>query len=174
MCGTENFFCVSANGTLSSQGLLQAGGGGCTGAVRLASSTEAFAEFDDDESLAVLQSEHCPQHPNMTFPSPPECILLVVSQEEVLQAAHSFQKGSAGGSDGLHPQHLLDLISKSTGTGGQSLLQSITTQQASFGQAMFHLIDFRPIFFGAFLTALKKKEGGIHPMHIFNAWYQVR
>ena len=141
--------------------------GDFAGAVRLASSTKAFAKCDR-ETLAALQSKHPPTHPNSTFCAPPpplDCASLVVSQEEVWQAIRSFRKGSVGGPDGLRPQHLFNLTSKSTGPGGQCLLQSLTT--------LTNLIlagkvpsDFRPIFFGASLTALRKKEGGIRPIAV--------
>jgi hypothetical protein len=61
------FYHVSSYGALSGQGLLQVGGGDFTGVVRLASSTEAFAESDNDECLAALQSKHLPPHSNTAF-----------------------------------------------------------------------------------------------------------
>ena len=39
----------------------------------------------------------------------------------------SFPNGSSGGPDGFRPQHLKDLISHSTGDGGQLLLNALVT-----------------------------------------------
>jgi len=46
-----------------------------------------------------------------------------VTGHEVFQALKSFAPGSAGGPDGLRPQHILDIIE---GEGGGSLFLSLT------------------------------------------------
>ena len=76
-----------------------------------------------------------------------------------------ISNGSAGGPDGLRPQHLKDLIGASAERGGKELLSA--------------LIDFvnlvvngrtppevRPTFFGASLIALEKEGGGVRPIAV--------
>ena len=81
-----------------------------------------------------------------------------ISKEEVAQAICLFPKSSAGGLDGLRPQHLkLDDSSR------QFLLPTF----ASFVQPVLEgrtTLSIRPFFFRANLTALHKKDGGIRPI----------
>lgn len=49
-----------------------------------------------------------------------------VSVEEVYRAIRSFPCGSAGGPDGLRPQHLKDMTSTSAEGGGPLLLEALT------------------------------------------------
>ena len=51
----------------------------------------------------------------------------MVSSFEVTRAVYSFPSGSAGGHDGLLPQHLKDLISPTLGLDSSSLITSLTT-----------------------------------------------
>ena len=85
--------------------------------------------------------------------------------EDVARAIRSFPNGSAGGPDGLRPQHLKDLISPSANAGGQSLLAAL----ASFLELVLEgktPPSIRPYFFGASLIALEKKDGGVRPIAI--------
>ena len=50
-----------------------------------------------------------------------------VSEDQVAKAILSFPCGSAGGPDGLRPQHLKDMIGNSAQGGGPVLLQSLTS-----------------------------------------------
>ena len=71
----------------------------------------------------------------------------------------SFPVGSAGGPDGLRPQHLKDLIGPSSEGGGHALLSGL----ASFLSLVLSgrtPLSIRPYFFGANLCALEKKDGG--------------
>ena len=71
----------------------------------------------------ALRSKHPAAHPDTSLPSAPkeEALeaALVVSEREVSQAIRSFPRGSAGGPDGLRPQHLVDMTSMSAGGGGK-------------------------------------------------------
>ena len=76
-----------------------------------------------------------------------------------------FPRGSAGGPDGLRPQHLLDLTSASAEHGGRELLRSLT----SFTNFVLegNVPPFvQPIFFGDTLIPLHKKDGGIRPIAV--------
>ena len=91
------------------------------GAVHSACSEDAFTSVTDD-TLSVLWEKHPALHPASCFPSPPDsdhlASLPLVSEEDVARALRSFPRGSAGGPDGIRPQHLLDLISPSAERGG--------------------------------------------------------
>ena len=82
-----------------------------------------------------------------------------------MQAIRSFPCNSAGGPDGLRPQHLVDLTSASAERGGRELLTALS----SF---ILHILEgntpssIQPILFGANLIALNKKEGGIRPIAV--------
>ena len=138
------------------------------GAVRLACSEDSVAEVND-ATIAALRAKHPAPHPSSCLPPPPNELeiegALLVAEGEVANAIRSFSKGSAGGVDGLRPQHLLDLTSTSAGLGGQNLLRALT--------AFTNLVlsgdtppEIRPVFFGASLTALKKKDGGVRPIAV--------
>ena len=88
-----------------------------------------------------------------------------MTEQDVAQAIQSFPRGSAGGPDGLLPQHLKDLISASAGFGGKKLLTALTsfTNLVLSGDTPAQM---RPLFFGATLTALNKKDGGVRPIAI--------
>ena len=138
------------------------------GAIRLACSEASIAE-QNEESLAALRAKHPPPHPDSCIPSPPEEPFSSppVSEVEVRQAILSFPNGSAGGPDGLRPQHLKDLTGTSAGRGGKDLLRALTS--------LINLVlagrtptSIRPFFFGATLIALQKKEGGVRPIAVGN------
>ena len=95
------------------------------GAVRLTCSEDSVAEANKS-SIAALRSKHPAPHPDSSMPPPPDSHelegALVVSEGALAHAIHSFPNGSAGGPDGLRPQHLLGLTSALTGMGGQQCL----------------------------------------------------
>ena len=116
--------------------------------------------------MSALKLKHPPAHPDSCFPSPPEAASLTpVSEKEVVSAIRSFPCASAGGPDGLRPQHLKDLTSESAERGGKELVQALS----SF---ITHILEgrtptfVRQVFFGANLIALRKKEGGVRPIAI--------
>ena len=79
----------------------------------------------------------------------------------VFPAIRSFPNWSAGGPDGLRPQHLKDLLGL-PGRSSGSLLAALT----SFSNLVLKGLvpSIRPYFFGASLIALNKKGGGIRPI----------
>ena len=83
--------------------------GNLRAAIRLLCSDESVAPFTAD-TAALLQAKH----PSSTLvaeplPDPEDFPAFVVSQDKVRSAVRSFPAGSGGGSDGLRPQHLVDL-----------------------------------------------------------------
>jgi len=74
--------------------------------------------------------------------------------EPVIAAAiKCFQAGSAGGLDGLRPQHLKDMIGGQTGMMGQRLL-TLLTKFANICLCGRVPAVVRPVFCGASLCAL--------------------
>jgi hypothetical protein len=67
--------------------------------------------------------------------------------------------------DGLRPQHLKDLISVQTGEAGHQLVTCLT-EFANLFLAGGVPTSIQPIFCGASLCALNKKDGGIRPIAV--------
>jgi hypothetical protein len=102
--------------------------GDVMGAIRLASSEDSIVE-EDNSTIAALVSKHPPPYPE-TVPVPPPddddiANTLVISEQFLHQVLRSFPSGSAGGPDGLHLQHLLDLRALLAGDGGVLLIQAL-------------------------------------------------
>jgi len=116
--------------------------------------------------MAALKSQHPSPHPDTWFPPPmQDPISTPVSEEVVAKAILSFPNGSAGGPDGLRPQHLKDLTSASAERGGMELLRALTTF-TNLVQKGNTPPQVRPTFFGASLIALQKKGGGVRPIAV--------
>ena len=133
------------------------------GAIRPASSDDTLAPMNE-ATYEALQERHPPPHPDAFIPPIEEAgqhHSVTVAVEEVLQTIRSFPKASAGGPDGLRPQHLKDMMSDNGGR--QVLLPAL----ASFIQLVLEgrtPTSIRPFSFGANLTALLKKQGGVRPI----------
>ena len=135
------------------------------GAVRIASSNDTFC-VPDERSLNLLREKHPPSNPDCSFPefqSPDSP--LEISTLSVRKAIYSFPSGSAGGQDGLLPQHLKDLICTSQGVDSSDLLTSLTKfiNMIIAGKVP---LNARPFFFGASLIGLNKSDGGIRPIAV--------
>ena len=72
---------------------------------------------------------------------------------------------NTGGPDGLRPQHLKDLTCASTGDAGRRLL-TLLTQFTNLCLAGRVPAEIQPVFCGASLCALNKKDGGIRPIAV--------
>lgn len=84
--------------------------GDIRGAARILFSSDVVAPYSP-ETLAALESKHPAPSDDLTFPDPPDLNSnhLTVTAQQVAGAVASFRTGSAGGLDGLSPQHLKDL-----------------------------------------------------------------
>ena len=82
----------------------------------------------------------------------PPCFLSL--KRGVARAIRSFPNGSAGGSNGLRPQHLKDLTEPLAGNAGKSLLTAL------FLPSLVIQGKVPTSFFGANLIALEKKDWG--------------
>jgi len=121
--------------------------GDMRGAVRLAASDDMVATCCQETIDELSASTQC--HPRAV--APPQF-------EPVIAAAiKSFQAGSAGGSDGMRPQHLRDMIGGQTGMMGQRLL-TLLTEFANICLRGRVPAVVRPAFCGPSLCALSKKR----------------
>ena len=137
--------------------------GNVKAAVRLLFSDDAPAQ-PSLESLAQLQAKHpAAAVDRKPFPHPDSYSSLIVDESEVLNAIRSFPAGSAGGPDGLRPQHLVDLVKSSDAS--QELLSALTAFVNMVLAGHCHQ-DIIPVLFGGRLIALNKKAGGIRPIAI--------
>ena len=113
-----------------------------------------------------MKEKHPPHHPlSANPPRQEDAPHFEVSSSDVLNSILSFPAGSAGGPDGLRPQHLKDLVTSQHGLGSTLLLESIT----SFTNLVIRgdVPDVaRPYFFGASLVALNKSSGSIRPIAV--------
>ena len=136
------------------------------GAVRVAASEDSFAPMDD-RTLHLLQQKHPSAYPDSSIPSTPNdpANPLLFSTEDVVKAIFSFPSGSAAGHDGLRPQHLKDLITKSVGDARFQLTNSLVkfVNLVVSGQVPSLV---RPFFFHAKLIGLSKKDDGVRPIAI--------
>ena len=95
--------------------------GDICGAIRLASSDETIAPFDDVTAEALRVKHPARASSDSMTPTPKSDLCLCLQQADVMVAIKSFMPGSAGGLDGLRPKHLKDMTSVSAGDAGQRL-----------------------------------------------------
>lgn len=141
--------------------------GDIRGAIRLAASDDTLAPFDD-VTAEDLRSKHPSRAVSANLPpTPTNDSCLVLQQTNILEAIKSFMPGSASGPDGLRPQHLKDLTSVSAGEAGQRLLYRLTefTNLCLSGRVPTVV---QPVFCGATLCAINKKDGGVRPIAVGN------
>ncbi len=93
----------------------------------------------------------------MGLSSPDDIIL--IEEDEVRSAFLSFPNDSAGDPDGLH---LSDLIGFAAEGEGINLLHAVT----DFINYILCPPSVRPIFYGATLISLKKKDGSLRPIAV--------
>lgn len=135
------------------------------GAVRIAASDDSFSTIDD-KTFDKLQQKHPPAYPDSSIPPTIDpTASLHFSSADVMKAIFSFPAGSAAGHDGSHPRHLKDLVSKSAGDPGSTLISSLTkfVNLIASGNVSPAV---RPFLFGAKLIGLTKKDGGVRPIAI--------
>jgi len=101
-----------------------------------------------------------------------ETSIVSLESSEVLAAMFSFPAGSAGGLDALRPQILKDLVSSKLGDTATELVEAITSLMKVVLAGKVPA-SFFPVFYGASLTALIKKCGGIRPIAVGNTWRRL-
>lgn len=103
----------------------------------------------------ALLSKHPPRPADRREPPPTSASTLIVSSNDVKKDIRSFVPGSAGGWDGLRPQHLKDMT--------DDLVAGVLCETlAEFANLVFTggvPETVRPVFFGASLFPFIKKVG---------------
>ena len=128
--------------------------------MRHLTSHECLAPLSDS-TMASLKAKH-PISPTDRRPPPATTgRSLRVTDRDIKAAIRGFGPGSAGGRDGLRPQHLKDMTESSGGLLCQSL--------ADFANLVLEggvPLAVRPAFFGATLLPFTKKDGGLRPIAV--------
>jgi len=137
--------------------------GNIRAAIRLTCSEDKPAAFSG-AVLAAMQSKHPPASTStVSVPEPSSFSSFQVTENDVLRAVKAFPAGSSGGPDGFSPKHLLELVTCQSN--GRTLLTALTG-------FVNHVLDgkcpnsVRPVFFGARLLALEKKNGEYRPIAV--------
>jgi len=134
--------------------------GDIRGAVRCITSSDKLAPLTDD-NYAILKAKHPPAPPDRRILPGLTSRPLIVTGEDIRRAIRSFAPGSAGGKDGLKPQHLKDLTNSLGGP-----LCDCLANFANIILAGGVPLLVRPFFFGASLLPFSKKEGGLRPIAV--------
>lgn len=147
--------------------------GNLRAAVRILTSDDGLAESNESTFQQLLE-KHPPANPLRNFSALPDRTAtgnpLQVSEDDVRRTIRSFPAGSAGGPDGIRPQHLVDLLSlRET---DNTLISSLTgfVNMIMRGQCPGAVA---PILFGGNLTAILKKSGGIRPIAVGYYWRRL-
>ena len=135
------------------------------GALRVACDDATLAPFTED-TVSSLRAKH-PPAPNDRRPYEVTSNAegLSTSAADVYRSVRTFPNGSAGGISMWRPQHLKDCLPREDGEHDSPMLTALTklTNILLQGNVPFSV---RPVIFGANLTALSKKCGGIRPIAV--------
>ena len=143
------------------------------GAIRIMSSSDSVLPPTPDV-VQKLTEKHPERVDTSEIPSPdPNVENSACSKNEVKKAIQSFDSGLAGGPDGLLPQHLKDLTEDSLGEPASKLLDAITNFINKIMYAGIVPKEVCEIVYGASLTALSKKCGGVRPIAVGMVWRRL-
>ncbi|GAU93517.1 hypothetical protein RvY_05447 [Ramazzottius varieornatus] len=126
-----------------------------SGAVRILASDDVMAPVTT-ETLEALRAKHRLEQDSVAFPLkeflvPPA---VPVTSEEVINAVVSFPNGSAGGPDGLRPQHLKDMLKAVRDPASTELAESLALLITLMGNLT---LLGAPLFNEAIPSVLKAK-----------------
>ncbi len=144
--------------------------GDVKGAVRLLCSDDSLAMVNA-ATLDELRHLHPPAPPDRR--SAPACNStppLQVFPLAIKKAILSFPNGSAGGPDGLRPQHLKDLL---VGVPDDHPLLIAITELTNLQLKGLTPSSVRSTLFGAKLLAIRKKTGGVRPIAVGYVWRRL-
>ena len=143
--------------------------GDVKGAVRLLCSDDKLAIVN-----ATTMNELSRLHPSTPADRRPVPSIVVpplqVFPSALRTAIQSFPNGSAGGPDGLRPQHLKDLM---LGASDDHPLLVAITDLTNLQLEGHTPSSVRSTLFGATLLAIHKKTGGIRPIAVGYVWRRL-
>ena len=147
--------------------------GDVRGAIRLLASNDQIADHSDGV-VESLKQKHPPAPPDLELPPAPDENRqpYMATEQDIMSAIASFDSGSSAGLDGLRPAHLKDLTSRSAGEARPRLVKALTrlVNLALRGEIP---PSARTAFYGAALTALRKKDGGIRPIAVGSTYRRL-
>lgn len=144
--------------------------GDISGAVRVLCSQEGIAEYST-ETIQKLLAKH-PKDDVMRDEISVQQDFIDTSRELVINSIRHFPVSTSGGLDGLRPRHLKDLISFSCGDFSTKLIDSIAKLMNVIRRGKISP-KVLPVFYGATLTALLKKNTDIRPIAAGLAWRRL-
>ncbi len=97
---------------------------------------------------------------------------LRATPEKVEKAIRSFPRGTAGGNDGLHAQHLVDMLNTHRAANEDSILYTFT-DFVNVCLAANLPLDLAPFMSSAPLTPLLKKDNSIRPIAVGEIWRRL-
>jgi Reverse transcriptase (RNA-dependent DNA polymerase) len=144
--------------------------GNISAAAKILCSGEAPAPVCE-QTFAELQAKHpSPPADSPPIPTPPLIQPIHITETAIRNLIRTFPAGSAGGPDGLRPQHILEMIKSPDA--GPALISAITALVNLLLAGTCHE-DLRPLLFGGTLFALRKKSGGLRPIVIGYFWRRL-
>lgn len=146
--------------------------GNLRAASRILNSDDKIADntTSTHQQLADKHPLSDPQRDFHALPEPFDSSIspLQVTDQEVLKGINSFPAGSSGGPDGIRPKHLLDLVNSQ-----DSHFIGKVTKLVNLLLAGHCPTPVAKFLFGANLTALEKKSGGIRPIAVGYVWRRL-
>ena len=145
--------------------------GDIKGAVRMLCSDDQLT-VPDRSTFDKLCRLHPPVPGDRRRPAPPinGILPLQVLPTAIRSAIQSFPNGSAGGPDGLRPQHIKDLL---LGASEDSPLLLAITDLTNLLLEGKVPSSVQGTLFGANLLAITKKTGGIRPIAVGYVWRRL-
>ena len=137
--------------------------GNLRAAIRIMCSEDKPAPNSDSVYAQLLDKHPTPAAERDPLPDLQPTAAVQMSETEVLRAVHSFPAGSAGGPDGVRPQHVLEMVNcRETSS---ELHSAMTGFVNCLLKGEIHP-SVSPVLFGGNLIALEKKTGSVRPIAI--------
>jgi hypothetical protein len=137
--------------------------GDIRGATRVLSNDGRLAA-PDAATADLLRTKH-PAGPDLQPPDHELPAALSLIRESLINAITRTPSAGAPGPDGLRPGHLKQLTGPLAGAAQEDLLAALQ-DFCNLCLAGLVPLSVRPLFFGAGLIALRKKDGGLRPIAI--------
>ena len=137
--------------------------GNIRAAIRIMCSEDKPAPTTDSVYTQLVDKHPAPPSDRGSVPDPHPTEAVQMSEEEVIRAVRSFPPGSAGGPDGVRPQHILEMVS--CREAGLEVRSALTGFVNCLLHGQIHP-QVSPVLFGGNLIALEKKSGGIRPIAV--------
>lgn len=144
--------------------------GDISSAARVLCSQEGIAEYSV-ETIQKLSAKH-PADDSSIEVIPFQHVIIDTSCEQVVNSIKHFPMSSSGGLDGLRPRHLKDLISFTCRDFSNKLITAIAKLMNVIRRGEI-TPKVLPIFYGATLTALLKKNRDIRPIAVGLVWRRL-